>query len=143
MKKNFTIEQSSELVRGSRIFDLHNRYDFSELRIRPNSTAMIAFHPNSEYGSEEPPLILEFLEIDYLELSPGFGTNLIADLDEIGYMGPHQRDDVWLLDEQQATESDHILFRLSPAFIRIHARQARLHVLDVGSAPKIRQFFLE
>lgn len=129
MEKNFRIgDGSNELICGDRLFDVHNCYDFSGLLVGADRVVQISFYPNREYGAGGPPVLLEFHEINYLELSPGFGTRSISVIDEMGYMNPDQRDDEWLVAEQQSTSADHLLFRLGSDFdfVRIHARRAHL-----------------
>ncbi len=128
MDKDFLIGQSNELVRGDRVFDLHNQYDFSGVAVGFDRTAQVSFDPNPEHGRGEPPVTIDFLGIDYLEFSAGFGSRPIPDLEEMGYMSPDRRDDEWLLSEQQAERTDHMFIRLGSDSIRIHSQQARLRV---------------
>ena len=128
MDKDFKIGQSNELVQGDQVFDLHNVYDFSGVTIGPDRTLQVSFQPNREHGKGHLPVLLEFREVDYLLLSPGFGIRCVRDLDEMGYMGPEQDDDQWLLSEDQATEADHLLIRLGSDYVRIHAQHAYLRI---------------
>ncbi len=124
MKKNFMIGQSIEIVKSDKFYDLHNTYDFVGITLKGNSRRLqIFFEPNPEYGKGQPPVLLNFEEIDYLEFSPNFGAQVICGLDEIGYKEPEDRDDDWLMDEQQATPNDHLFFRLDDcSFISVHCK---------------------
>lgn len=130
MDKNFRLGQSNEIVREDRVFDLHNLYDCSGLSIGAERTAQMCFQPNPEHGAGQPCVLLEFDEIDHLEVCVRLGTRLSEDLDEMGYMSPDQHDAQWLLNEEQATEADHLYFRLGAGFVRIHAQRARLHIRE-------------
>ena len=127
MRKNFQIGQSNELVAEGRVIDLHNEYDFSELSFRSDRVVRLIFVPNPEHGKGQAPVVLEFVDVDLIELSDGFGTKPIQDLEEVGYMREDQSDDAWLLNEDQVTSDDHLYFRLGTAYIRIRSRQAYLH----------------
>ena len=129
MNKSFEVGQSNELVREDGHFDLHNQFDFVGLTIGADRTARLLFRPNPEHGGDNPPVLVEFRDVDYLELSPGFGTRPVLGLDEMGYMSPEQEEDDWLMTESQATNADHLLFRLFCDHVRIHAREARLRTL--------------
>jgi len=126
MKKGFEIGQSNEVIKADKIYDLHNMYNFiGVVLIAKDRRLHILFEPNPEYGKSQLPILLSFEEIDYLEFSPNFGTRIISGLDEIGYKNPEDRDDEWLMDEQQATCNDHLFFRMDGGdFIRIHCQNA-------------------
>jgi len=126
MRKNFHVGQSNELVAGDRVIDLHNEFDFSELSLTPYREVRLFFVPHPVHGKGQAPVVLEFVDVDFFELSAGFGTRIIQDLEEVGYIKKDQVDDSWLLGEDQATADDHLLFRLGADHIRVHSRQAHL-----------------
>lgn len=128
MNKSFEIGQSNEVIKADKIYDLHNQYDFIGVVLETkNRRLQILFEPNPEYGKGQLPIKLNFEEIDYLEFSPNFGTRYISGLDEMGYKNPDDRDDEWLLNEQQATCNNHLFFRMDGgAFIRVHCQNADL-----------------
>lgn len=128
MKKTFEIGQSNELIKAGKIYDLHNMYDFIGLVLKAKGRQLdLLFKPNPEYGKDQLPISLNFEQIDYLELSPNFGTRVISGLDEMGYKNPEDCEDEWLMDEQQAICSDHLFFRMDDGdFIRVHCRNADL-----------------
>jgi len=134
MKKGFRIGQSNEIVKSGKIYDLHNLYDFVGIILKGKERRLqILFDPNLEHGKDQLSISLNFEEIDYLEFSPNFGARVISGLEEIGYKNPEDRDDEWLMDEQQATSSDHLFFRLDGGdFIRVHCQNA-----DLAEAPKL------
>lgn len=129
MKKEFAIGQSNEIIKGQKIIDLHNEYDFVGVILKGNECRLqIQFAPNPEHGKGKPHITLNFDGIDYLEFSPNFGTRPISGLDEIGYKNVNDRDDNWLLTEQQATDKDHLFFRMDGgSFIRIHSQHADVY----------------
>ena len=128
MKKGFEIGQSNEIIKAGKIYDLHNLYDFIGVVLKAKDRRFqILFEPNPEYGKGQLPISLSFEEIDYLEFSPNFGTRVVSGLDEMGYKNPEDRDDEWLMDEQQATCNDHLFFRMDGGdFIRVHCQYADL-----------------
>jgi hypothetical protein len=126
MEKKFSIGQSNEIIKDDKIFDLHNSYEFIGIVLKSKERYFqILFEPSPEYGKGKLPVSLHFDAIDYLEFSPNFGTRLIYGLDEIGYKNPDDRDEEWLLSEQQSTHDDHLFFRLDGGdFIRVHCQHA-------------------
>jgi hypothetical protein len=131
MEKKFELGQSNEILKGGRIYDLHNMYDFTGIYVGANRDVHISFQANAEQGRGQPSLALVFSGVDYLEFSPGFGARAVQDLDELGYKSPDDRDDEWLLTEQQATPGDHLFLRFGGGdFIRVHSQQARLRILN-------------
>jgi hypothetical protein len=126
MKKDFVIGQSNELVKDGQIFDLHNHFDFACLCINTKKRELyLLFEPNPEYTESRSVVCIVFREVDYLELSPGFGSRRLSDLDEMGYKSPRDRDDEWLLGEEQASPEDHMFFRfIGDDYIRVHSSEA-------------------
>lgn len=77
---------------------------------------------------------MNFEAVDYLEFSPNFGSRIVCGLEDMGYKSPGDRDDEWLLDEQQSTPDDHLFFRLEGGdFIRVHCQHADIvEATEVG-----------
>ncbi len=126
MEKTFSLGQSNELIKAGKIYDLQNLYNFVGLVLKGKERQLqILFEPNLDSGNKGSSVSLVFDEIDYLELSPNFGSRVITGLDEMGYKSPDDRDDEWLLSEQQSTLDDHLFVRLDGAdFIRVHCKHA-------------------
>ncbi len=124
MRKEFIVDQSNALIKDGKIFDLHNSYEFTGIVLKGQERLLkILFKPTIEQGGERKPISIIFEFIDFLELSPNFGTRIISGLDEIGYKSPTDRDDEWLLDEQQSTPDDHLFFRMdNDDYIRVHCQ---------------------
>ena len=126
MDKDFEIGQSNEIIKSGKIYDLHNLYNITGIILDRNlSQLKIMFKPASEYGEGNPSLVLNFRNIDYLEFS--LNTMGILGLDEMGYKSPEDRDNNWLMNEQQSTPEDHLFLRLLDGdgndFIRVHCQK--------------------
>ncbi|TVQ84918.1 MAG: hypothetical protein EA357_01630 [Micavibrio sp.] len=129
MQKSFKIGKGgNDIIKADKAYDLHNLYDFVGVILKTKDRYLqLLFSPNSEYGEKEPPVLLNFEDVDYLEFSPDFGTRTLSGLAEIGYKNPEDRDDDWLLNEEQAASGDHLFFRMDgDEFVRLHCRYADL-----------------
>lgn len=140
MEKNFRIGQSNELIRGGKVFDLHNLYDYKGIILKGSRLLLIFFEPNLQYGADQVPILLEFSDVSSLEISPNFGETEMVDLEEMGYKAVGDNDYNWLLDEQQATKNDDLFFRFGDRhFIRVNSLVAtlregiRLPVLELNA----------
>lgn len=130
MERDFKIGQSNELIKEGVVYDIHNMYDFLGIEIGSGRVIRILFGPNVTYGMRCPLIALSVYGVQYFEVSPGFGTRVISDVDELGYKRSSDRDDVWLLTEQQATIGDHLYIRfVGDDFIRICGEKSCLEVL--------------
>ena len=129
MKKSFEIGKGgNEVIKAGKAYDLHNLYDFVGIVLKTKDRHLqLLFTPNAEYGENEPPILLNFEDVDYLEFSPNFGMRTFSGLEEMGYKKHGDRDYDWLMDEQQATSDDHLFFRMDgDEFVRLHCRYADL-----------------
>ena len=127
MQKNFTIDQSIEVLNDGSIYDLHNRFDFGDLSISSGRAATLLLRPHEEYGKGLPTIQIEAIDVDFLELSEGFGTRDLPGIEELGYKYPNDRDLDWLMTEYQAKPDDHLVVRFSAEdYIRFHAREVLL-----------------
>jgi len=127
MEKDFQVGQSNELVKAGQVYDLHNQYDFAGLSVDAGRNIRLSFEPNSEHGQNLPSIVVEFQDVDYLELSDNFGASVVRELDEMGYKEGDEKDDSWLLSEDQATGESHLFFRFGNGhYIRVHARSGHL-----------------
>lgn len=127
MRKSFTIGQSNELVHDDNIYDLHNRFDLEHLSISPSRSLTLVLCPHVEYGRGLPSLRVEAVDVDFLELSNGFGTRDLSGIEELGYKSPDDTDLDWLMGEHQAKSEDHLVLRFSAEdYIRFHARDVSL-----------------
>lgn len=126
MEKNFFISNAVEIDVAGCAYDLHNFYDFKEVKIEVEGKVVsLMFSINAEAFNEKlvgKLLSLKFIGVDYLEFSPSFVPKITHDLEEIGYKNAGDADINWLIDESKSTESDHLLFRFAnDEFIRIHS----------------------
>jgi len=137
MKKNFTIGRSNEVIVNGELFDLHNFYDFGAIELDGRKGLSVFFTPNGSHGSGLPAVTLKFDELDFIELSPGFGTKDIYDMEEIGYKKSTDQDIRWLLSEHEAGEAEHVFIRLNDGnYLRVHSQTAKL---EIGGRPKVRE----
>jgi hypothetical protein len=133
MEMDFALDQGNAVIRNGLLYDLHNFYDFAGAAIDGKKLVTMSFVPNRVHGSGAVPLTIEFSEIDVFELSPGFAVEDVTDIDEMGFKNPNDQDLDWLLDQRQATPTDHLVFRFAGGhFLRVHARIATLKVLGAG-----------
>ena len=133
MNKNFKIGQSNELVMDGKVYDLHNQYDLAVVAVGINCSLRLSFEPNPDHGAGCRSVTLEFREVDVLELSDELVTPGVRDIEELGYKEPSDRDDEWLLSEDQASPKDHLFIRLEGGhFIRVHGKSASLIVRDLA-----------
>jgi hypothetical protein len=125
MLKNFRLGQSNELIMAGHVYDLHNCFDFEKISFLRDCELDIIFKPNSIYGQGNPEITIRITDVDYFECSPRFFMDQIYDLEEIGYKARDDRDDSWLLSEDQAPEAADLFLRFSGGhFIRVHGTQA-------------------
>ena len=129
MEKNFTIEQAISISCEDQNFDLHNCYDFQELKFEvATKTVTLEFELNksvSSSGDNSASITLKFTGVDHFELSPQFANYVNHELSEMGYKNPGDTDYDWLIDESKSANSDHIFFRFAnDEYIRLHGRWA-------------------
>lgn len=140
MEKNFVIEDAVAVSVEGRYFDLHNLYDFKELRVEVDTKVVyLSFEINSKFketAQTDKTLMIKFKGVDYFELSPNFVAKATGDLEEIGYKNPGDMDVDWLINDEKFTKTDHIFFRFgNDEFIRIHSKWALASVLTINEQP--------
>ena len=134
MNKSFSVGQSNELVLGEKVYDLHNCYNVSGVSLAANRTLQMFFIPDSQWGGDYSPIVLEFTGVDFLEFKLACHANQAVDLHEMGYKSLGDQDDAWLLTEEQATPQDHLFFRLGgDNYVRIHSKNAVLIEKTTGN----------
>jgi hypothetical protein len=126
--KNFVVADSVGIKVGVRYADLHNDYDFSQVRLSARE-AMVEIEfklsPDSSASSLPESIVLQFRNVDWFQTSHGVAGRANSELVEIGYKEPGDADHDWLIREEQAAPGSHLFFRLpGDEFIRIHARSA-------------------
>ena len=127
MHKDFRVGQANELIKESRVFDLHNCFDFSSLTISGAGVLILTFKPNPSHGAGYSGVTLKAQSVDYLEISPRFASTTLCDVEEIGYKSRGDHDDNWLLNESQASPADDLFFRFNGGhYVRFHCEQATL-----------------
>lgn len=128
MNRNFSIADAVAIQVDGSYSDLHNDFDLCELtvnflerlvRLRFDRTRNAGPSPNVRR------LVLEFVEVDYLDVSPGVLRMMTCYFNEVGYKSPQDFDHDWLMPESQSGIADHIFLRLSgDEFIRLHSNKA-------------------
>lgn len=127
MNRDFRVGQSNELLKALVVYDLHNCYDYKALLVLGRCDAFLYFEPNPVHGVGLAAVVVAFLGLDHLEMSPRFASSAQATLDEIGYKKPGDRDLAWLLGEDQAGPEDHLFFSFEGGeYLRIHSNEASL-----------------
>jgi hypothetical protein len=65
--------------------------------------------------------------VDYFQTSPDFANEITPDFEELGYKNPDDMDIDWLLQEQESSPDDHLVFTFSGgAFFRVHSQYAEV-----------------
>ncbi len=127
MNRDFRVGQSNELIKGERIYDLHNCFDFDGLDVSEAGDLSFTFKPNAIYGGEYSRLLVFAQDVDRLAVSPNFGPTTVKYLEEVGYKSPGDEDDNWLLSQKQSTRADDLFFRFNDGhYIRFHSKHASL-----------------
>lgn len=127
MNKDFTVGQANELIKGGRVYDLHNCFDFVGLTISGAGGVSLMFKPNATHGGGYTGITVQAESLNHLEISPQFGAFSVNDVEEIGYKSRGDNDDNWLLSESQATSSDDLFFRFNNGhFVRFHGERVLL-----------------
>jgi hypothetical protein len=127
MNRDFRVGQSNELIKGERIYDLHNCFDFDGLDVSEDGELRLNFKPNTTHGGGYSSVLVFAQGVDRVAVSPDFGPTTVKDLEEIGYKSPSDEDDNWLLSQKQATLADDLFFRFNGGhYVRFHSRRASL-----------------
>jgi len=127
MKRNFSIGNSNELIKGDRFYDLHNCFDFGGIDVSVRGELLLVFKPNPIYGHGYSIVLVFAQGVDRLAFSSDFDPAAIEDLDEMGYKSPGDEDDNWLLTQEQATDADDLFFGFNDLhFVRFYSKQVSL-----------------
>lgn len=134
MRLDFKVGQSNELIKGERIYDLHNCFDFDGIEVSEAGELRMTFKPIDIYGGGYSNVLVFAQGVDRLAMSSDFGPTTVKDLEEIGYKSPGDEDDNWLLSQKQATPSDDLFFRFNDGqYVRFHSKSASL-IEMIGSS---------
>lgn len=138
MKKNFSVLDGVAIQAERNYCDLHNDFDLRQLSVDfIDRTICLRFTRSSSAGSSSSVecLVLDFVDVDYLDVSTGVLREMIQNIVEVGYKSPEDFDHDWLMNESQATTAAHLFLRLSgDEFIRLHSRIAKVTFESNGSA---------
>lgn len=124
MDRNFSVADAVGIQVSGSYFDLHNDFYLCELTVTLiDRNVCLQFNRRDDSGdsADEQVLLLKFIDVDYLDVSPGVLRMMICDIVELGYKKASDFDHDWLMSEHQAVAADHFFLRLSgDEFIRIH-----------------------
>ncbi len=138
MIRDFRVGQSNELIKGERIYDLHNCFDFGGLDVSETGELRLAFKPSATHGEGYSSVVVFAQGVDRLAMSPDFGPTTVKYLEEIGYKSTGDEDDNWLLSQKQAPSSDDLFFRFNDNhFVRFHSKSASLIETPAASDPSL------
>ena len=129
MKKTFIIDQSIALQVGNAYYDLHNMYDFMALHIKPKESLVVMKFKKILHVSMDKPhqIQLSFNDVDFFEISSKIMQVKTMNLSEIGYKYPEDNDLDWLLNEDENSIVNHMIFRFEgDEYIRIHSKKVNL-----------------
>ena len=127
MDKDFRVGQAIELIKGERIYDLHNCFDFDYLAILEDGDLRLAFKPNASHGGGYAHVFVCAKGVDHFVVSPNFGPTTVHHLEGIGYKSCGDEDDNWLLSQSQATVTDDLFFRFNDGhYVRFRSHSASL-----------------
>lgn len=127
MKKNFAVIDAVAIQDENGYHDIHNYFDLSGLVVSFIDREVKVRFDRCDDGSVATVggLILQFSNVDYLDISPGVFMTMVRDVVEFGYKSPNDFDHDWLKSEIQADATDHFFIRLSgDEFIRVHGKTA-------------------
>jgi hypothetical protein len=128
MKKTFSIPSSIEIAYEGCNHDLHNCYSFSQLEFYCKGKSLrIHFDADAAYVKNTSPksIIIQFDMVDYFQISPDFVNQITPDFEELGYKNPDDMDIDWLLQEEESSPDDHLMFAFSGgAYLRVHSQYA-------------------
>jgi hypothetical protein len=106
---------------------LHNQFDLAWIRFSPKDRAVeLEFTATVPTPELPTAIMLQFLDVDWIQLSPHTLSAGSGDILELGYKEPSDTDHDWLLREEQASPNAHFFLRLAgDEFVRLHARRAK------------------
>lgn len=123
MERNFLIRDAVAVVFDNEYFDLHNDFDFVEVRVFFGEKK-VSFCFNRHDG--EGVFFLNVLGVSHFSMSAIYSALGDRDVVEIGYKGPDDFDHDWLVSEEHSSLEDHLFIRLSgDDFIRVYGHSAK------------------
>ena len=138
MRREFKIDNQIAIVGDDYYYDLHNCYDLKGLELdwSKKQVAINFIKVSGEWVKHEDPSRIEILfnGVKYFEVSRDFFLKNSYSLEEIGFKNSEDKDDSWLLSEEQAAADDHLFIRLeNDEYIRILSETIEIN--KVESAP--------
>ena len=91
MNRDFRVGQSNELIKGERIYDLHNCFDFDGLDVSGIGELRLSFKPNTIHGGGYSSVLVFAQGLDRLAVSPDFGPRTVKHLERLATKHPVMR----------------------------------------------------
>lgn len=133
MDKNFLLRDSVALESETLYIDLHNFYDFKRVELlytKDENSLELNFERNDEFNTIErnPKRVkLIFRNLQFLVFSSNYFLEFSPNVEEIGYKNPDDFDYDWLLNEEQKSQSSHLVIRFENGeYLRLFSLQIEL-----------------
>ncbi|MCK9812647.1 hypothetical protein M1B35_00420 [Pseudomonas sp. MAFF 302046] len=113
MEKNFFLASNVSIQRGDQQYDLHNYFDLSGIAVDFFERSVILTLKSIESACADSlfkRLVITFLEVDYLDVSPGTLKGMVFEVAELGYKPADDFDHDWLVMESKSTKEDHFFY---------------------------------
>ena len=131
MKKEFKISQMIALEGIEYHYDLHNDYDLVEcIHNQDGSSVELLFtKTKGDWVKESDPSNIKiiFSALHYFKISEDFSKNFSKNIEDIGYKPSEDFDYDFLVPEEQADESFHLVFMFeNNGYIRVFADEVKI-----------------
>lgn len=128
MLKDFEVVNAVGIRTQGIYFDIHNEFDLVQIRLRPpDRTVELEFAATARKPTGAPAtIVLQFLDVDWLQISPRVFLSDNCEVLEFGYKEPTDDNHDWLIREVHWSPDLHFFLRLSgDEFVRLLARRAK------------------
>ena len=134
MNRNFKFISRVEIRYGEQIYDLHNNYEVSSIRLDVDRS-QLQLRLRALPGLAPKGLVaLDFDNLIELEFFGNFGGRGVSGIADIGFKGASDFDYEWLSNEEQSKTDDRLVICFdNDALFRVYSKSARFIVLDTSS----------
>lgn len=131
MRKDFVISDSIALAGTGYFYDLHNCYSLKGIKFeKEDGIRKFVFErvQGNWVNTNNPSVFeLDFIGVSYFETNRTDLNSLPEDIEELGYKSEGDSDYDWLLNEEQSTSADHLVFRfVNDDYVRIFANEIKV-----------------